>query len=305
MICNKIMDCVGNTPIINLQRISNGDMGNIYVKLEEFNPGGSVKSRISFQMVLDAEKKGILKPNSDQTLLEPTGGNTGIGLAIAGAVRGYRVILVIPDNYSKEKIKVLEAYGAKVILSDHTDGQDSHIKKAKEILKRHPSYIWLDQLSNPSNVKAHYEGTGNEIVNDFKSQNLNIDAFAVGMGSSGTLTGASQRIKDIYPNTRIYCVQPEGYDVFNEKYIFHKIQGWGIGMIPPIFDKNVVDEVIYVTHEEANYYQKELAKNEGLFVGISSGGNVAAAIKIARTLDSNKNVVTVAPDGGISYLDAF
>ena len=176
-----ILDFMGHTPIIKLQNIVPKGFANVYVKLEEFNPGGSVKSRIALQMVLDAENKGILKPHSGQVLIEPTGGNTGIGLAIVGAVRGYRVILVVPNNYSKEKINILKAYGAEVLLSDSTKGNDSHVQRVREIVNKCPKYIWLDQLSNQSNPMAHYENTGKEILIALNR----IDCFVAGMGSGG------------------------------------------------------------------------------------------------------------------------
>jgi len=304
MILNDITEFIGHTPIVYLKK-KDSSCANVYLKLEEFNPGGSIKSRVAYNMIIEAEKKEILVPGTDQTIIEPTGGNTGLGLSMVGAVRGYTVILVIPDNYSMEKIKILEAYGAKVILSDHTTGNDSHVRQTENIIKEHPEYIWLDQLKNQANPNAHYHGTGDEIVKDFIQNEMEIHAFVAGMGSGGSITGIGSKIRNVFKNSSNYLVQPKGYDLFSEKFIHHDIQGWGIGMMPPVFKEEVVNHVIEVSYEEAISKQKKIAKEEGLLIGISSGANIVAAQKVAAELGKGKNVVTIAPDSGISYLDVF
>lgn len=300
----NIFDFMGNTPIVKLQNVINKGAADIYIKLEEFNPGGSVKARIAFQMIIDAEKYGILKPNSGQTLIEPTGGNTGIGLAMMGAIRGYKVILVIPDNYireSREKTKILRAHGVEIMWSDSKKGNDSHVEKVKEIIKEHAEYIWLNQFANMSNPNAHYETTGKEILDVLKK----VDCFVAGIGSGGTITGVGKRIKEKFPNALVIGVQPVGCDVLKGEAISHRIQGLAIGTLPPVFGVNIVDKVLSIEYEEAVEYMKRLASKEGLLVGISSGANVCAAIKIAKELGAGKTVVTISPDGGRSYLEVF
>lgn len=297
----SIFDYVGNTPIVKLQKVIPEETADLYIKLEEFNPGGSVKARIAFQMIIDAEKNGILKPNSGQTIIEPTGGNTGIGLAMMGAIRGYKVILVIPDNYSREKTKILGAYGAEIMWSNSKKGNDSHIEKVKEIIKEHTEYIWLNQIANMSNPNAHYETTGKEILEVLEK----VDCFVAGIGSGGTITGVGKRIKEKFPNALIVGVQPVGCDVLKGEAVSHRIQGLAIGTLPPVLGVNIVDKVLSIEYEEAVEYMKRLASEEGLLVGISSGANVCAAIKTAEELGVGKTVVTIAPDGGKSYLEVF
>ncbi len=296
-----LLDHVGNTPLVKLQKIVPEGSADIYVKLEEFNPGGSIKSRIAFQMVLDAERKGILKPNSGQTIIEPTGGNTGIGLAVASAIRGYRLILVIPDNYSKEKIKILQAYGVEVFLSNSKSGNNSHVEKVKEIISENPDYVWLNQLLNKNNPIAHYETTANEILNSLP----NVDCFLAGIGSGGTITGIGRKLKEKLPYILVVGVQPEGCNVLEGKAVSHQIQGMAIGILPPVLDVSLVDEMVSIEYEDAVECMKILATKEGLFVGISSGANVQAALKMAKELGEGKVVVTVAPDSGRSYLEVF
>lgn len=298
---DSILDFMGNTPIVKLQKIIKSPSYNVYIKLEEFNPGGSIKARIALQMIVDAEKRGILKPNSKQTIIESTGGNTGIGLAMVGAIRGYKIILVVPDNYSKEKIKMLRAYGAEVVLSDSRKGNFSHIELMDDILYEHPEYICLNQFENPSNPKAHYENTGREILEALEK----VDCFVAGIGTGGTITGIGKKIKEKFDDAIIVGVQPVGCDVLRGKALPHKIQGLSVGILPPVLDVNIVDTVISVDYEEAVNYMKRFAREEGLFVGISSGANVCAAIKIAEELEEGKIVVTVAPDSGRSYLEEF
>ncbi|WP_054740244.1 PLP-dependent cysteine synthase family protein [Cellulosilyticum ruminicola] len=298
---NTIIDYIGKTPLVQLKNVVTEDMADVYVKLEEFNAGGSVKSRVAIEMIKQAQRKGILTPYSGQTLIEPTGGNTGIGLAMAASVLGYKLILVIPDNYSKEKIKMLEAYGVTVYLSDSTTGNDSHIRLVREIKKEHPEYVWLDQLSNMANVDAHYEGTGKEIVSELDQ----IDCVVAGMGSSGTISGIGKAVKESFPQAEVVVIQPKGCQSLEGISVPHKIQGLSIGMIPPILQRDVIDCAMDMDYEQAHEMMKLLACKEGLLVGISSGANICGALKLAKKLGKGKVVVTVAPDSGRSYLEHF
>lgn len=301
----NILGYIGNTPLVKIKNPYGEDKANVYVKMEEFNPGGSVKTRIAIQMVIDAQAEGLLKLNSGQVIIEPTGGNTGIGLAIAGNLFGYKVILVIPDNYTKEKIDVLKSFGAEVLLSDHNTGNNSHILKVLEILKEHPEYVFLNQLGNSSNPKAHYNGTGTEIVNFFLENNSKIDIFTLGFGSAGTIMGAGKKIKEIFNDAKIFGIQPEGCQVLEKKFVPHKIQGWAVGVLSDFFDKTLIDKMFSVTFEKAKKTMDYLAKNESVFVGISSGANIATAFEISKEYDNTVNIVTVAPDSGRSYIDVY
>jgi cysteine synthase len=300
-ITGNVLDLIGNTPMVKLNRIVPEGFADVYVKLEEYNLGGSIKSRIAMRMVIEAEKKGILRPGSGQTIIEPTGGNTGIGLAIMGAIHGYKTIFVIPDNYSKEKILILRTYGAEVALSDHRKGNNSHIEKVKEILKEHPEYIWLNQFINENNPIANYETTGQEIIDSLNR----IDCFVAGVGTGGTISGIGKKIKEKFPDARIIGVQPEGCDLINGKSIPHKIEGLAVGIVPEVFDTKIVDNMLSISDEEAFEYIKLLARKEGLFLGVSSGANVCAAIKMAKELGKGKTVVTVSPDGGKNYIKSI
>lgn len=297
----NVLDLIGKTPIIQLQKIVPDNAANIFVKLEEYNFGGSIKSRVAYKMIKDAEKKGILIPNSGQTIIEPTGGNTGTGLAILGALGGYNVILVVPDNYSKEKTIVPKAYGAEVILSDHTTGNDSHIQLVKKIVQEHSEYVWLNQFTNHSNPNSHYETTGKEICDTFNQ----IDCFVAGIGSGGTISGVGKRIKEKFPEAQIIGVQPKGCDVLNGHAIPHKIQGLALGMLPSVLDKSIIDEMMDVEDSDAIFCMKQLAIKEARLVGTSSGANIFCAINIAKKLGKGKNVITIAPDTGKNNLNLF
>jgi len=294
----KILDFIGNTPLVKIENPHGNKFANIYVKLEEFNPGGSIKSRISLQMINDAEKTGRIKKGD--TLIEPTGGNTGIGLAIAASIKGYKLILVIPDTFSKEKINTLKKIGANIVLSDHRIGNDSHIVTAKQILKDNPDFVCLDQFSNDSNPSAHYYGTGTEILNQLSSR---IDYFVAGIGCGGTIIGVGRKLKEYFPNVGIIGVQPEGCDILNGKFKPHKIQALAVGVISKFFDKNLINSMMDVTFEESQETLEYLSKTQGIFAGISSGANISAAIKLSREIGNNMNIITVAPDSGRSYLE--
>lgn len=293
----NLLGHIGNTPLVRLNHLCATSSAEVYVKLEKFNPGGSIKSRVALKMVAEAEALGILQPHSGQTLIEPTGGNTGLGLAVIGAIKGYKVILVIPDNYSKEKINLLEAHGAQIFLADSKSGNDCHVRKTEEILKDHSEYIWLNQLTNPANPRAHYEGTGEEIISELE----NIDCFVAGAGSGGTITGVSKRLREKCPKMKVVAVQPQGCNILEGTAILHSIQGFAIGMRPSIFDISVVDDVINVEYEQVRKLGLTIPGCEGLFVGISSCANIFAALQVARSMGKGKRIVTIAPDGGESY----
>lgn len=293
----SIINLVGNTPIIKLENPFGKQYGQVFVKLEEFNPGGSHKSRIALQMVEDAEISGKL--NKGSVILEATGGNTGIGLCLAASIKGYRTLLIVPDTYSQQKIKLLRSYGAEVILADHKFGNDCHIKKAKELSKENPQYIWVDQLSNESNPKAHYYGTGKEIFNQMQGE---IDYFVAGMGSGGTMTGVARRLKERIPNVKTVAVQPNGCDFRKGVYVPHKIQGLAVGRVGAFVDFTLIDEYANVEYEEVMEMRKWLITHQGLSLGISAGANILVALKISKRVDCYTKIVTVAPDNGTSYL---
>ena len=297
-----LLDCVGNTPMTELPKTFTKCSGEIYVKLEEYNLGGSIKSRAGKQMILDAEESGILNPASPDnvTIVEPTGGNTGIGIAQICALRGYHCILVIPDNYSKKRIKVLKKLGAEIILSDSTTGNDSHIVKAKQIAHDNPSFYMPDQFSNPSNPKTHYLHTGPEIIRDVGKK---IDYFVAGVGTGGTLTGIGRVLKEKNPACQIYAVQPEGCDVLKGVAVPHIIQGIAIGQVPKVLDADLVDGVITVTNDDVINMRNTLAARLGLYLGYSAAANILASQIIAKNNGKNSVIATVAPDGGRNYDD--
>ena len=296
----SILNDMGNTPLVKLKNPFGDNYAQVYLKMEEFNPGGSIKSRVALQMIEDAEIAGILNPGA--TLIEPTGGNTGIGLAMACSLKGYQLVLTIPDNFSAEKIEVLKKYGAKVTLADHRIGNDCHIKKARELLKDNPDWICLNQFENPSNPKAHYLYTANEIIEQL---NTPIDCFVSVIGSGGTITGISKRLKEYNPEIKIIGVEPKGCNILNNIYIPHKIQATAVGKVGNFFDKSMINEMVSVDFEEVQKIRNYLSFNQGIFVGISSGANVLAAFNESKKLDSSKTIVTIAPDSGRSYLELF
>ena len=286
----SILNDMGNTPLVKLKNPFGDNYAQVCLKMEEFNPGGSIKSRVALQMIEDAEIAGILNPGA--TLIEPTGGNTGIGLAVACSLKGYQLVLTIPDNFSAEKIEVLKKYGAKVTLADHRIGNDCHIKKARELLKDNPDWICLNQFENPSNPKAHYLYTANEIIEQL---NTPIDCFVSVIGSGGTITGISKRLKEYNPEIKIIGVEPKGCNILNNIYIPHKIQATAVGKVGNFFDKSMINEMVSVDFEEVQKIRNYLSFNQGIFVGISSGANVLAAFNESKKWDSSKTIVTIAP----------
>ena len=293
MINNNVLDMIGNTPMVNLYNIGRG---NIYVKLEKYNPAGSIKDRAVYYMVENLEKNGILKKGD--VLVEATSGNTGIALSMIGSLKGYKVIIVMPETMSIERRTLMKAYGAKFILTDGSLGMKGSIEMMNKLLSENTNYISLKQFENEYNPLAHYETTGVEIYNQVKD----IDIFVCGVGTGGTISGVGKYLKEQNPNIRVVAVEPEGSPVISKnKKGSHKIQGIGAGFIPKNYNKNVVDEVMTITDEESYKGVRIMAQKEGILVGISSGANVYAALKLCE-MYPDKKIVTVAPDGIDKYM---
>src|SRR5688572_6059157 len=294
----EITELIGGTPLVRLNRLSKPGSATIYGKVESFNPGGSIKDRICLNMINEAERQGKLKP--DGTLVEPTSGNTGIGLALVAAVRGYKLILVMPESMSMERASLLSSYGAQLVLTAAWEGMKGSIKEAESIVAQNPSYFMPDQFSNPANPAIHRMTTGPEIL---EALNGKVDAFVSAVGTGGTITGCGEVIKERNPQARIMAVEPAGSPVLSGGEPGpHKIQGIGAGFVPKVLNRKILDGVITVTDDEAYQTAKLLAKKEGLLVGISAGANVFAAQKVAEELGSGKNVVTILCDTGERYI---
>ncbi len=294
----EITELIGNTPLVRLNRLSKPGSADIYAKIESFNPGGSVKDRICLNMINEAERQGKLKPGG--TLVEPTSGNTGIGLALVAAVRGYKLILVMPESMSMERASLLSSYGAQLVLTAAWEGMKGSIKEAESIVAQNPSYFMPDQFSNPANPAMHRMTTGPEIL---EALNGKVDAFVAAVGTGGTITGCGEVIKERNPQAKVIAVEPAGSPVLSGGEPGpHKIQGIGAGFVPKVLNRKILEGVITVTDDEAYQTTKLLAKKEGLLVGISSGANVFAAQKVAEELGSGKNVVTILCDTGERYI---
>ena len=293
MINNNVLDMIGNTPMIKLNNIGNS---NIYVKLEKYNPAGSIKDRAVYYMVENLEKNGLLKKGD--VLVEATSGNTGIALSMIGSLKGYKVIIVMPETMSVERRTLMKAYGAKFILTDGSLGMKGSIEKMNKLLSENSNYISLKQFDNEYNPLAHYETTGVEIYNQVKD----IDIFVCGVGTGGTISGVGKYLKEQNPNIKVVAVEPEGSPVISKnKKGSHKIQGIGAGFIPKNYNENVVDEVMTITDEESYKGVRIMAQKEGILVGISSGANIYAALKLCE-MYPDKKIVTVAPDGIDKYM---
>ncbi len=295
----KITDLIGKTPLLELKTVSRNTGAEIFAKLEYFNPAGSVKDRIAKAMIDDAEAKGILKP--DSVIIEPTSGNTGIGLAAVAAARGYQVILTMPETMSIERRNLLKAYGAKVVLTEGVKGMKGAIEKAQELAAENINSFIPSQFTNSANPKAHYDTTGPEIWEDTDGK---VDIFVAGVGTGGTISGVGEYLKNRNPDIQVVAVEPAGSPVLSgEKPGPHKIQGIGAGFVPETLNNDVYDEVIKVTNEDAFETGRELAKKEGLLVGISSGAAVWAAKELAkRPENKGKIIVAILPDTGERYL---
>ncbi|MGB3368339.1 MAG: cysteine synthase A [Acidaminobacteraceae bacterium] len=292
----NIIELIGNTPMVQINNIEKAST-NLFVKLEGQNPGGSVKDRAVFGMIRDAELAGKLKRGS--TIIEPTSGNTGIAIAMIGRIKGYKVVIVMPETMSVERRNIIQSYGAKLILTDGTKGMKGAIETAEALQLENKDYFMLNQFSNPSNYKYHYETTGEEIIADMPD----VEYFIAGVGTGGTITGVAKRLKEYNPNIKVIAVEPETSAVLSgEGPGPHKIQGIGAGFIPYNYLGEYVDEIIKVSSEESAEMAKELLLKDGLFVGISTGANVAAAVKLTDKYGKNIKIVTISPDGGEKYL---
>ena len=301
MIYNDLTELIGNTPMMRLDALakSEGAKANIIAKLEYFNPAGSVKDRVAFNMITEAEKSGKLKPGA--TIIEPTSGNTGIGLAAVGAARGYKVILTMPETMSVERRNLVKAFGAEVVLTDGSKGMSGAIEKANELKKRIYGAIIAGQFENPANPQAHYETTGPEIWRDTEGK---IDVFVAGIGTGGTVSGVGKYLKEQNPDIKIIGVEPASSPVLTQGHGgAHKIQGIGAGFVPETLSRDVIDEVITCTDKAAYETGNKIAKAHGILVGISSGAAVWAAIEISKRPEFNsKNIVALLPDTGDRYL---
>lgn len=296
-IANSVLDLIGMTPMVKLNRLSPENGATIAAKIEAFNPGGSVKDRIAFSMIKDAEENGILKPGS--TVIEPTSGNTGIGLAMVCAVKGYRLILVMPESMSLERRKILKAYGAELVLTPAEKGMKGAVEKAEELAKTHGYFMPL-QFDNPANPAIHEKTTAQEILQQTDGK---LDAFVGGIGTGGTFTGVARVIKAKMPHVKFIAVEPSASPVLSGGTPGpHKIQGIGAGFVPKVLDTSLIDQIITVPNEEAFNFARQLAIKEGILAGISSGAAIYAAQQVAKDLGPGKLVVTVLPDTGERYL---
>ncbi|MBM4127145.1 MAG: cysteine synthase A [Nitrospira sp.] len=294
----EITELIGKTPLVRLNKLSHPGAATIYGKVEFFNPGGSVKDRICLNMINEAERQGKLKPGG--TIVEPTSGNTGIGLALVAAVRGYKLILVMPESMSMERASLLSSYGAQLVLTPAWEGMKGSIKEAESILAQNPSYFMPDQFSNPANPAMHKMTTAVEIWDALDGK---IDALVAAVGTGGTITGCGEFFKEKNPKISIIAVEPATSPVLSGGDPGpHKIQGIGAGFVPRVLNRKILDRVVTVTDDEAYQTAKLLSKKEGLLVGISAGANVFAAQKVAEELGPGKNVVTILCDTGERYI---
>ena len=296
MIYNGAIELIGNTPILKVKSMVDENWADVYVKLEKFNPGGSVKDRAALGMIEKAEKEGILKEGS--VIVEPTSGNTGIGLAMIGRLKGYKVVIVMPETMSKERRDLIKAYGAELVLTEGSKGMKGAIEKANELVKN-KGYFTPQQFENIANPEKHYETTADEIFNDIND----LDVFVAGVGTGGTATGVGKRLKEKINGIQVVAVEPSNSQVIaGKKPGAHKIQGIGAGFIPQNYKAEYVDNIVPVTDEDAIRTAVEFAKKEGILVGISSGAAIYTAIEIAKKLGKGKKVLALSPDGGEKYI---
>jgi cysteine synthase A len=298
MLYNNVLETIGRTPIVRLNKIAPEGAATIYAKLESFNPMHSVKDRIALAMIEDAERRGILVPGK-KVVVEPTSGNTGVGLAMVCAAKGYELVLTMPETFSVERRKLLAALGAKLVLTPGLEGMPGAVSRAKEMCESDPRNFIPLQFDNPANPKVHADTTAKEILADIP----NLDAFVSGVGTGGTVTGVGRYLKSKGLKTIIVAVEPSGSPVLSGgKRGPHKIQGIGAGFIPSVLDLKVVDRIIQISDNDATEYTRLLAKKEGLLTGISSGAAMAAAVQVAKELGKGKKVLFIAPDTGERYL---
>jgi cysteine synthase A len=296
---SNILETVGRTPLVRLNRLPSADCAEVYVKLESFNPMGSVKDRAALVMIEQAERDGRLRPGTDIVVVEPTSGNTGIGLAMVCAVRGYGLILTMPENMSMERRKLMRAMGAELVLTPRTGGMRAAIEAARSIAAERPNAFMPQQFENTANPQAHYDTTGLEVLQDLPD----LDAFVAGVGTGGTITGVGRRLRDMGSRALIIAVEPAASPVLSGgRPGPHTIQGIGAGFVPSVLDAKHLDRIVQVRDEDAKATARELARKEGIFVGVSSGAAVFAALEVAKELGKGKKVVTMAPDFGERYL---
>ena len=297
MIYNSLLEMIGQTPVVKLNTLPDTSGAEVYVKLEGKNPGGSIKDRAALGMIEDAESKGALKPG--MTIVEPTSGNTGIAIAMIGALKGYRVVIIMPETMSVERRIIMKAYGAEIQLTEGTKGMKGAIEKAVQMKAEDENIFIPGQFSNPANPEMHYRTTAQEILNDFDR----LDVFVAGVGTSGTISGVGKRLKEERPSIKIVAVEPANSPVISGGQPGpHKIQGIGAGFVTSLYNQEVVDQLLTVEDDVAYQTANRLAREEGLFLGISAAANVAAALKIAAELGPDAKVLTVAPDSGDKYL---
>ena len=295
---DDVTKLVGQTPLVKLNRLVDSDAADVYLKLEAANPGGSVKDRIALNMIESAEEEGELEPGG--TIVEPTSGNTGIGLSLVGAAKGYEVILTMPDSMSLERRKLLKAYGAKLVLTPGSEGMPGAISKAEELVAENDDYFMPQQFNNPANPQMHKETTAQEIL---EATDRKIDAFVAGVGTGGTVTGVGEVLKEEVPGVEVVAVEPSDSPVISGGEPGpHTIQGIGAGFIPEVLNVDILDRTIQIDDKQAKETAKKLAAKEGILAGISAGAAVAAAIKVANELAADQEVVTIVPDTGERYL---
>jgi cysteine synthase len=298
LVAESVLDLVGGTPLVRLRRLPGPDSATVLAKLEAANPGGSVKDRIALAMVEDAERRGALEPGA--TLVEPTSGNTGVGLAMVAAVKGYRLILTMPEDMSEERRRLLARYGAELHLTPAIEGMTGAVHAATELCRRHPDYVMPQQFQNPANPEVHRRTTAVEILDATGGR---LDAFVAGVGTGGTITGVGEVLREKVSGIRIVAVEPAKSPVLaGGKFGVHGIQGIGASFVPGVFNRAVVDELVHVRDEDAMATALRLAREEGLLVGVSAGANVWAALEVAGRLGPGRVVVTVLPDTGERYL---
>ncbi len=297
-IANNMTELIGNTPLVKINKLTNA---NIFAKIESFNPAGSIKDRPALNMIEKAEKEGLI--NKDTVIIEPTSGNTGIGLAMVCAIKGYKMILTMPETMSLERRKLLKAYGAEIILTEGSKGMQGSVDKAIELSKKYPNSFIPQQFDNPANPEAHIKTTAEEILHDTDGK---VDVIVAGAGTGGTITGIAKGLKSHNPQIKAIAVEPESSQVLAGKPAgAHKIQGIGANFVPKNFDYNVVDEIIPVSDEDAFETARKLAKAEGILCGISSGAAMYAAAEIAKRPEyKNKMIVVILPDSGERYLSS-
>ena len=298
MLVNSALELIGNTPVLRVNNMTDENEGEVFIKLEKFNPGLSIKDRAALGMIEKAEKDGILKSGS--VIVEPTSGNTGIGIALVGKLKGYKVVIVMPETMSKERRDMIKAYGAELFLTEGKKGMKGAIEMAEKLVKE-KGYFMPQQFENKANPQKHYETTAEEILRDIPD----IDVFVAGVGSGGTIVGVGRKLKELKPDVKVVAVEPEKSPVLSGGNPgAHKIQGIGAGFVPGVYSKDIVDEIFEVSDEDSYKVAKEFATKEGVLIGISSGAALYAGIEIAKKLGRDKKIVVISPDGGEKYFSS-